>query len=283
MYTELRVANYSGKIKDLTSYYPFDDFIPVTVGRTDVEKLGMIFTENDERYVIMISKSFAKDCGFNTRISVAGPRKERVNELIEEFQKKVGIKAKPPSKYLREEVKFLDKQFRAVKIGSIEDLYANCLVCDACQRYYILKYIPKDPLNRGLLEDADRVFLNEERVSLYSILPRVKTIVSEKLDIPEREFTKKDLCESLEKLSTEQLIQKIEECSIVRDYKQNEHEPIEEMFDTCLDCLNCFEETAKAMTGELFSTFFSRRNFQSMAVTENLFLNLVGKSVLNEK
>jgi hypothetical protein len=146
-----------------------------------------------------------------------------------------------------------------------------------------LKYIPRDPSNRDLLEDANRVFLDGERVSLYSILPQIQTIVSEKLDIPEKKFTKKDLCEALEKLSTEQLIQKIEECSIVRDYKQNEHEPIEEVFDTCLDCLSYFEKAAKAMTGELFSISFGRRNIRSMAVADNLFLNLAGKSVLNEK
>jgi hypothetical protein len=284
MHTEIRAANYPDKIKNLLSQYPFDDFIPLLVGRTDVEKHGMIIREETGTYTLLVSKSNKPISGFNVRISVTGPKKERTYELIQEFQNTTGIKTRPAPQYVSEAALTSDKQLQTLKIGSLEDLYALCLVCDTCQKYYLLN-LPRDPSNQEILEHYGSIFLTANQVQSYSLSPRIQDIVSKKLRIPYtgRGLMKEDLEKALGKLSRDELIEKVEECSIVKHHDKNKHEPIEGLFDNCVDCLGFFEEAIKTMTGQHFVNICDRREFKSIVVMDNLFLNLLGQHLIDIK
>lgn len=275
MHTQIRVADYSGKIDDLTRQYPFDNFFPVRTMRTDVEKLAMLYREDGKSYTIIISKDDTSGNYYNTMISVSGPEIITVSRVMEQFQKSLPFKTKPAPQYLRDRAKNFDTSPQPVK--SLEDLFANCLVCDACQTYYLFNHVPRDVSNQEKLQQMADRFLTERDLRFYSISPRIQAMTSEKLKIQKQNgnLTKKDLYEALGKFSEQELIEKIEELAIVRHFNESEHKPLEALFNDCLVCLTYFEDAFKSPMGKSFSISSNYREIQSTTSIQNLFLSLV--------
>lgn len=97
MHLEAIVAEYDGNFKDLLKRYS-DNFVPVVSGRAVVQKYALICKENSDIYICMISNCTDPEIrqrDYNIMLSVHGPRKEKVQELIADMIKKFGIPTKP--------------------------------------------------------------------------------------------------------------------------------------------------------------------------------------------
>ncbi len=97
MHLEAIVADYEGNFEELLKRYS-DKFVPVAFGKTAVKKYALICGENSDAYICMISNCtdpLIKHTDYNILLSVQGPKKEKVRELIADIIKKFGIPVKP--------------------------------------------------------------------------------------------------------------------------------------------------------------------------------------------
>lgn len=120
MHCETRVGNYNGDIGELARQYS-NEFIPVPFGNPDVHKYGLIIRETPDTYFLMVSNSEDKGkikypLDYNVIATIFGKDKERVNELMQDFEKGFGIALKPAPKFLKERYDILAALFERMNI-----------------------------------------------------------------------------------------------------------------------------------------------------------------------
>ena len=111
MYSEVKVSNYPGDIGELVRRYS-DRFHAIPIGRSDVVKYVLIKKEETETYLLLVSKGEESkpSCwiDYNVIISIIGPREERIQELMEDFQKVTELETKEAPESLKRLFKKVD-------------------------------------------------------------------------------------------------------------------------------------------------------------------------------
>lgn len=85
MLTEVRVCEYEGRLEELAKKYS-DKFIHAEFGV--VNKYCLMINEENEIYLLMISKNEPSP---QILVSVMGTKQEKVGELLQDFENKIGI------------------------------------------------------------------------------------------------------------------------------------------------------------------------------------------------
>ncbi len=100
---EGKVGWYHGNSADLAKRCS-PDFIPMPMGREEVEKYAMIIKERNNSYMVMISnmEKRSSEQQYNTILTVTGSQEQRTKEIIDELAGKTGIEMRPAPDWLME-------------------------------------------------------------------------------------------------------------------------------------------------------------------------------------
>ncbi|MFZ3077734.1 MAG: hypothetical protein WA139_04720 [Candidatus Aenigmatarchaeota archaeon] len=119
MFSEIKVAEYSGSIEDLIGKQPYK-FFNVPIGRNDVTKYASVIREGNDSFVLMISRTGEnfRNKDFNIEMSVQGAKESRVKEISKDVQERMGIETRqaPPYVYKNAEIfqKVFEKMFESL-------------------------------------------------------------------------------------------------------------------------------------------------------------------------
>lgn len=103
VYRETRIGNYSGEANTLARRYA-DDFFPVPTGVDDVHKCAKFIREDTGSYLMMISSCNNQRARYGLMMSVWGLQKQRVSELMRDFEGRIGVETSIPPIELSQEL-----------------------------------------------------------------------------------------------------------------------------------------------------------------------------------
>ena len=120
MHCEPRVGNYNGDIGELARQYS-KDFMPIPIGRPEVHKYGLIIREPPAFYLLMVSNSDYKGepdnpAYYSVIATLLGKDKERVKELMKDFEKGFALNLRQAPNFLREQNETLAVVFERMGI-----------------------------------------------------------------------------------------------------------------------------------------------------------------------
>ncbi len=112
LHFEGRVAEYEGDVEELASRYSAG-FTSFSIGRADVRKYGLLRREGEDTYLFMISNATGevRNEDYNVIASVLGTNRERTTELMEEWDRSMGIDTRPAPECLKKGVEMLKPLF----------------------------------------------------------------------------------------------------------------------------------------------------------------------------
>lgn len=101
MYSEIKVADYKGGIRELAGRHS-DGYFHVPFGRPEVHKYGLLLQESEGSYLVMVSGRDPDVLGpdYDVVVTAIGPKEGRVKKLMGEFQASTGIEMRPAPKEL---------------------------------------------------------------------------------------------------------------------------------------------------------------------------------------
>ena len=101
MAIEIKVCNYDGSIREFVRRYS-TRFQPLEVGEPSVRKWFLPEREEGETYLVMVSKCWPTANEYNTMISVAGPKEEKIRTRINRLEQLAGVKLQDPPEHVKQ-------------------------------------------------------------------------------------------------------------------------------------------------------------------------------------
>lgn len=92
-YFVVRVSNHTGNIETLLEKYS-DNFFSLPMDIGELSSYGLFIYERDDRYLLTIVTKNNTGLSYNVVITVLGPKRERVVQLMNDFQKTIDLKTK---------------------------------------------------------------------------------------------------------------------------------------------------------------------------------------------
>jgi len=111
MYTEVRVGEYSGDIKDILSKH-YSTFIKIDGFRSDVDKYGL----KEEKGLMVISQSKGiRNEDYNVILTCHSKDKEKAKKQADTFEEKTSLKLRDAPDNLKKLFKVMDDTFSSVE------------------------------------------------------------------------------------------------------------------------------------------------------------------------
>jgi len=111
MYTEVRVGEYEGNIKDVFSKH-YKNFIQISGFRSDVDKYGI---KEDEGLLVISQSKGIRNEDYNVILTCHSKNREKAEKQADTFEEKTSLELRDAPDNLKKLFKAMDDTFSSVE------------------------------------------------------------------------------------------------------------------------------------------------------------------------